>query len=104
MLASAEFGEGEEKRPTVQIGDPFTEKCLIEATLETLATGHVVGIKDMGAAGLTCSSAEMAYAGGVGMEIDLDKVPLREEGMEPYEIMMSESQERMLVCVKKGRW
>ncbi len=102
VLASAEFGEGEEKRPTVQIGDPFTEKCLIEATLETLATGHVVGIKDMGAAGLTCSSAEMAHAGGVGMEIDLDKVPLREEGMEAFEIMMSESQERMLVCVKKG--
>jgi phosphoribosylformylglycinamidine synthase len=103
VLASHEFGEGEEKRPTVQIGDPFTEKCLIEATLETLATGQVVGIKDMGAAGLTCSSAEMAHAGGSGMEIDLDKVPLREEGMEPYEIMMSESQERMLVCVKKGK-
>ncbi|MFC1637685.1 phosphoribosylformylglycinamidine synthase subunit PurL [Candidatus Margulisiibacteriota bacterium] len=102
VLASAEFGEGEEKRPTVQIGDPFTEKCLIEATLEMLATGQVVGIKDMGAAGLTCSSAEMAHAGGVGMEIDLDKVPLREKGMEAYEIMMSESQERMLVCVKKG--
>ena len=103
VLASHEFGEGEEKRPTVQIGDPFTEKCLIEATLETMATGHVVGIKDMGAAGLTCSSAEMAHAGGSGMEIDLDKVPLREEGMEAYEIMMSESQERMLVCVKKGK-
>lgn len=103
VLASAEFSEGEEKRPTVQIGDPFTEKCLIEATLETLATGHVVGIKDMGAAGLTCSSAEMAHAGGVGMEIDLNKVPLSEEGMEAYEIMMSESQERMLVCVKKGK-
>ncbi|MFH1347702.1 MAG: phosphoribosylformylglycinamidine synthase subunit PurL [Candidatus Margulisiibacteriota bacterium] len=103
VLASHEFGEGEEKRPTVQIGDPFTEKCLIEATLETLATGHVVGIKDMGAAGLTCSSAEMAHAGGSGMEIDLDQVPLREEGMEAFEIMMSESQERMLVCVKKGK-
>ncbi len=103
VLASAEFGEGEEKRPTVQIGDPFTEKCLIEATLEALETGHIVGIKDMGAAGLTCSSSEMAYAGGVGMEVDLDKVPLREEGMEPFEIMMSESQERMLVCVKKGK-
>ncbi|MFH1683702.1 MAG: phosphoribosylformylglycinamidine synthase subunit PurL [Candidatus Margulisiibacteriota bacterium] len=103
VLASHEFGEGEEKRPTVQIGDPFTEKCLIEATLETLATGHVVGIKDMGAAGLTCSSAEMAHAGGSGMEIDLDKVPLREEGMEAFEIMMSESQERMLVCVKSGK-
>ncbi|MCX5750429.1 MAG: phosphoribosylformylglycinamidine synthase subunit PurL [Candidatus Saganbacteria bacterium] len=103
VLASHEFCEGEEKRPTVQIGDPFTEKCLIEATMETLATGHVVGIKDMGAAGLTCSSAEMAAAGGVGMEIDLDKVPLRETGMEAFEIMMSESQERMLVCVKKGK-
>lgn len=103
VLASHEFGEGEEKRPTVQIGDPFTEKCLIEATLEMLDTGYVLGIKDMGAAGLTCSSAEMAYAGGVGMEIDLNKVPLREEGMEAYEIMMSESQERMLVCVKAGK-
>ena len=103
VLASAEFGEGEEKRPTVQIGDPFTEKCLIEATLEALETGHILGIKDMGAAGLTCSSAEMAHAGGVGMEVDLDKVPLREEGMEAYEIMMSESQERMLACIKKGR-
>jgi len=103
VLASHEFGEGEEKRPTVQIGDPFTEKCLIEATLEMLATGQVVGIKDMGAAGLTCSSAEMAHAGDSGMEIDLDRVPLREEGMEAYEIMMSESQERMLVCVKKGK-
>ncbi len=103
VLASAEFSEGEEKRPTVQIGDPFMEKCLIEATLETLATGYVVGIKDMGAAGLTCSISEMAYAGGVGMDVDLDKVPLREEGMKPWEIMMSESQERMLVCVKKGK-
>ena len=102
VLASAEFCEGEEKRPTVQIGDPFTEKCLIEATLEMLDTGCVLGIKDMGAAGLTCSSAEMAHAGGVGMEIDLNKVPLRETNMEAYEIMMSESQERMLVCVKKG--
>jgi len=103
VLASRECSEGEEKRPTVQIGDPFTEKCLIEATLEMLDTGYVLGIKDMGAAGLTCSSAEMADAGEVGMEIDLDKVPLRETGMEAYEIMMSESQERMLVCVKKGK-
>jgi len=102
VLASAEFCEGEEKRPTVQIGDPFTEKCLIEATLEALKTGYVVGIKDMGAAGLTCSTSEMASAGGVGVDIDLDKVPRREEGMEPYEVMMSESQERMLVCVKAG--
>ncbi len=104
VLASAEFKcADEEKRPTVQIGDPFTEKCLIEATLEALDTGYVVGIKDMGAAGLTCSTSEMAHAGGVGMEVDLSKVPLREEGMEPYEIMMSESQERQLVCVKSGR-
>jgi phosphoribosylformylglycinamidine synthase subunit PurL len=102
VLASAEFSEGEEKRPTVQIGDPFTEKCLIEATLEAIETGHILGIKDMGAAGLTCSSAEMAHAGEVGMEIDLNKVPLSEEGMEAYEIMMSESQERMLACIKKG--
>jgi phosphoribosylformylglycinamidine synthase len=102
ILASAEFGVGEEKRPTVQIGDPFTEKCLIEATLEALKTGHVVGIKDMGAAGLTCSTSEMAAAGGVGVDIDLDRVPLRETGMEPWEIMMSESQERMLCCVKAG--
>ncbi|MFH1645104.1 MAG: phosphoribosylformylglycinamidine synthase subunit PurL, partial [Candidatus Omnitrophota bacterium] len=103
VLASSEFKEGEEKRPTVQIGDPFTEKCLIEATLEILKTGHVLGIKDMGAAGLTCSSSEMAYAGGVGIDIELSKVPRREEGMEPWEVMMSESQERMLVCVKKGK-
>lgn len=103
ILASSEFEAGEiEKRPTVQVGDPFTEKCLIEATLEALETGVVVGVKDMGAAGLTCSSSEMAAAGGVGVEIDLDKVPLREEGMEPWEIMMSESQERMLLCVEKG--
>ncbi len=103
ILASKEFKEGEEKRPAVQIGDPFTEKCLIEATLEALATGHVVGIKDMGAAGLTCSSSEMASAGGTGIEIELKHVPRREESMEPWEVMMSESQERMLVCVKKGK-
>ncbi|MFH0732385.1 MAG: phosphoribosylformylglycinamidine synthase subunit PurL [Candidatus Omnitrophota bacterium] len=103
VLASSEFKEGEEKRPTVQIGDPFTEKCLIEATLEALATGHVIGIKDMGAAGLTCSTSEMAQAGGCGIDMDLDKVPRREENMEPWEVMMSESQERMLVCVKKGK-
>lgn len=103
VLASHEFKEGEEKRPTVQIGDPFTEKCLIEATMEALKTGHVLGIKDMGAAGLTCSTSEMAEAGDSGIEIDLDKVPRREENMEPWEVMMSESQERMLVCVKKGK-
>ncbi|MFC1808266.1 phosphoribosylformylglycinamidine synthase subunit PurL, partial [Candidatus Omnitrophota bacterium] len=102
VLASQEFGEGDEKRPSVQIGDPFTEKCLIEATIEALRTGHIVGIKDMGAAGLTCSSSEMAAAGESGMEIELEHVPRREENMEPWEVMMSESQERMLVCVKKG--
>ncbi|MBU4346881.1 MAG: phosphoribosylformylglycinamidine synthase subunit PurL [Candidatus Omnitrophica bacterium] len=103
VLASHEFKEGEEKRPTVQIGDPFTEKCLIEATLEALATGYVVGIKDMGAAGLTCSTSEMASAGNSGMEVELAHVPRREVNMEPWEVMMSESQERMLVCVKKGK-
>lgn len=102
VLASKEFKEGEEKRPTVQIGDPFTEKCLIEATLEALKTGYIIGIKDMGAAGLTCCTSEMASAGDSGMDIDLKYVPRREEGMEPWELMMSESQERMLLCVKKG--
>ncbi|HOF88470.1 MAG TPA: phosphoribosylformylglycinamidine synthase subunit PurL, partial [Armatimonadota bacterium] len=103
ILASHEFSEDDQKRPTVQIGDPFTEKCLIEATLEMLASGAVVAIKDMGAAGITCSTAEMAAAGGVGMDVDLAKVPMREKGMEPWEIMMSESQERMLVVVEHGR-
>lgn len=102
ILASQEFADGEEKRPNVQIGDPFTEKCLIEATLEALATGFVIGVKDMGAAGLTCSASEMAAAGKSGIELDLDRVPLREEGMEAWEIMMSESQERMLLCVARG--
>ncbi len=103
VLASHEFKAGEEKRPTVQIGDPFTEKCLVEATLEALASGYVVGIKDMGAAGLTCSTSEMASVGNCGMEVELDAVPRREADMEPWEVMMSESQERMLVCVKKGK-
>jgi len=103
ILASHEFKAGEEKRPTVQIGDPFTEKCLIEATLEAINTGHVVGIKDMGAAGLTCCTSEMASAGNSGMDIELQAVPRREENMEPWEVMMSESQERMLVCIKKGK-
>jgi len=102
ILASQEFSGQDEKRPSVQIGDPFTEKCLIEATLEALATGFLVGIKDMGAAGLTCSSSEMAAAGGSGVKIYLDRIPVREKAMEPWEIMMSESQERMLLCVKKG--
>ena len=102
ILASQEFGVKEEKRPSVQIGDPFAEKCLIEATLEALNTGYVVGVKDMGAAGLTCSTSEMAASGESGVEINLDLVPLREEEMEPWEIMMSESQERMLLCVRRG--
>ena len=99
LLASSEFdAESETKRPTVQVGDPFTEKQLLEACLEAMKeSGLVVGIQDMGAAGLTCSTIEMAARAGTGMEIDLDKVPLREEGMTPYEIMLSESQERMLL-------
>jgi phosphoribosylformylglycinamidine synthase len=99
LLASSEFdATSESKRPTVQVGDPFTEKLLLEACLEAMKqAGLVVGIQDMGAAGLTCSTVEMAARGGAGMEIDLDQVPLREEGMTPYEIMLSESQERMLL-------
>ncbi|MHB9129476.1 MAG: phosphoribosylformylglycinamidine synthase subunit PurL [Armatimonadota bacterium] len=103
ILASHEFSEDDAKRPTVQIGDPFTEKCLIEACMELLQGDAVVGIKDMGAAGITCTTSEMAAAGELGMDIDLAKVPMREEGMEPWEIMMSESQERMLVVAQKGR-
>ncbi len=90
-------------RPAVQIGDPFAEKCLIEATLEALATGHVLGIQDMGAAGLTCSTCETAARGHVGIEIDILKVPRRETGMTPYEVMLSESQERMLLIARRGR-
>ncbi len=102
-MASAEFDdESEEKRPTVQVGDPFTEKLLIEACLELMATDAIVAIQDMGAAGLTCSSVEMADKGGVGIELDLDRVPLRETEMTPYEIMLSESQERMLMVVRPG--
>ena len=99
LLASSEFdATSESKRPTVQVGDPFTEKLLLEACLEVMKVpGLVVGIQDMGAAGLTCSTVEMAARAGTGMEIDLEKVPLREEGMTPYEIMLSESQERMLL-------
>lgn len=103
ILASHEFNEDDQKRPTVQIGDPFTEKCLIEACMEVLRGDAIVGMKDMGAAGITCTTAEMAAAGGVGMDIDLARVPMREEGMEPWEIMMSESQERMLVVAQQGR-
>ena len=103
-MASAEFDEkSEEKRPTVQVGDPFTEKLLIEACLELMATDVIVSIQDMGAAGLTCSSLEMASKGELGIELALEHVPMREEGMTPYEIMLSESQERMLMVIKPGR-
>jgi len=103
-MASAEFTEdSEEKRPTVQVGDPFTEKLLIEACMELMATDAIVAIQDMGAAGLTSSSVEMADKGGLGIELDLDQVPQRETGMTPYEIMLSESQERMLMILKPGR-
>src|SRR6201988_3917316 len=104
LLASAEFTEeSQQKRPNVQVGDPFLEKLLLEACLEVMASGAVVGIQDMGAAGLTSTSCEMASRGGTGIEIDLAKVPQRETGMSPYEIMLSESQERMLLVAKKGR-
>ena len=103
-MASTEFAEDtEEKRPTVQVGDPFTEKLLLEACLELMATDAIVGIQDMGAAGLTSSSFEMASKGGVGIEIDLDAVPARETGMTAYELLLSESQERMLMVLKAGR-
>jgi phosphoribosylformylglycinamidine synthase subunit PurL len=103
-MASAEFAaDAEEKRPTVQVGDPFTEKLLIEACLELMAGDAIVAIQDMGAAGLTSSSVEMAGKGGLGIELDLDRVPVREAGMSPYEIMLSESQERMLMIVAPGR-
>src|SRR5579883_672074 len=104
LLASAEFTEAsQQKRPNVQVGDPFMEKLLLEACLEAMRTGAVVAIQDMGAAGLTCSTVEMASRGGTGIEIDLAKVPQRETGMTPYEIMLSESQERMLLVAEKGR-
>ncbi|MGB8818651.1 MAG: phosphoribosylformylglycinamidine synthase subunit PurL [Rhizobiaceae bacterium] len=100
-MASAEFDDSiEEKRPTVQVGDPFTEKCLLEACLELMASGAVIAIQDMGAAGLTCSAVEMGAKGGLGIELDLDKVPVREERMSAYEMMLSESQERMLMVLK----
>ncbi|HSG35196.1 MAG TPA: phosphoribosylformylglycinamidine synthase subunit PurL [Sphingomonadaceae bacterium] len=103
-MASADFAEdAEEKRPTVQVGDPFTEKLLIEACLELMATDAIVAIQDMGAAGLTSSSVEMASKGGAGIRLDMDKVPCREEGMTPYEMMLSESQERMLMVLKPGK-
>jgi phosphoribosylformylglycinamidine synthase II len=103
-MASADFDENsEEKRPTVQVGDPFTEKLLIEACLELMATDAIVAIQDMGAAGLTSSSVEMASKGGAGIRLDMNKVPCREEGMTPYEMMLSESQERMLMVLKPGK-
>ncbi len=103
-MASADFEEGDEdKRPTVQVGDPFTEKLLIEACLELMATDAIVAIQDMGAAGLTSSSVEMATNGKAGIILNMDKVPCREEGMTPYEMMLSESQERMLMVLKPGK-
>jgi phosphoribosylformylglycinamidine synthase len=103
-MASADFSEdSDEKRPTVQVGDPFTEKLLIEACLELMATDAIVAIQDMGAAGLTSSSVEMASKGGAGIRLDMNMVPVREEGMTPYEMMLSESQERMLIVLKPGR-
>ena len=102
-MASAEFGaDSESKRPTVQVGDPFTEKLLIEACLELMATDAIVAIQDMGAAGLTSSAVEMAGKGGVGIHLDLDRVPQRENGMTAYEMMLSESQERMLIVLRPG--
>ena len=103
-MASAEFDEQiEEKRPTVQVGDPFTEKCLLEACLELMQTGAVIAIQDMGAAGLTCSAVEMGAKGDLGIELDLDKVPVREERMSAYEMMLSESQERMLMVLEPSK-
>jgi phosphoribosylformylglycinamidine synthase subunit PurL len=103
-MASAEFGEAsEEKRPTVQVGDPFMEKVLLEACLEAMKTGAVVGIQDMGAAGLTCSTSEMGARAGTGIEVDVARVPKREAGMTAYEVMLSESQERMLLVAERGR-
>ncbi|HEY2471541.1 MAG TPA: phosphoribosylformylglycinamidine synthase subunit PurL [Terracidiphilus sp.] len=103
-MASEEFKEGsEQKRPNVQVGDPFMEKLLLEACLEAMRTGAIIGIQDMGAAGLTCSTCEMGGRGGVGLDVELDLVPQRETGMSAYEIMLSESQERMLLVAEKGR-
>ena len=103
-MASAEFDENtEEKKPTVQVGDPFTEKLLMEACLELMKDDSIISIQDMGAAGLTSSSVEMASKGELGIELDLDKVPCREENMTPYEIMLSESQERMLIILEDGK-
>src|SRR3989304_10343134 len=99
-FASEELSEhSESRRPSVQVGDPFTEKLLLEATLEAIGTGHVVGVQDMGAAGLTCSSTEMSAKGGVGMNLYLERVPVREEERTSYERMLCESPERMLMVV-----
>ena len=103
-MASAVFDDKiEEKKPTVQVGDPFTEKLLLEACLELMADDSIISIQDMGAAGLTSSSIEMASKGKLGIELDLSKVPCREEKMTPYEIMLSESQERMLIVLENGK-
>src|SRR5258708_17411145 len=103
-MDSEEISEASEaKRPNVQVGDTFLEKLLLEACVEAMQTGAIVGIQDMGAAGLTCSTCEMGARGGTGVEIELDRVPQRETGMTPYEIMLSESQERMLLVPQKGR-
>ena len=103
-MASAEFDENsEEKKPTVQVGDPFTEKLLLEACLELMEDDSIILIQDMGAAGLTSSSVEMAAKGNLGIEINLDQVPCREDKMKPYEMMLSESQERMLLILKSGK-
>ena len=105
VLASATFGEQDpSKRPSVQVGDPFAEKLLIEATLELIAKGLVVSIQDLGAAGITCATCETADRGGTGMLVDLDAIPRREPGLEPFEVMISESQERMVAIVEPGRW
>ncbi|MDQ3071656.1 MAG: AIR synthase-related protein, partial [Bacteroidota bacterium] len=103
-FASEDIGEGSaEKLPAVQVGDPFQEKLLLEATLEIIATGALIGMQDMGAAGITCSTSEMSAKGASGMKVWLDKVPTRQPDMKPFEILLSESQERMLVVVEKGR-
>src|SRR5260370_12370682 len=103
-MASEEFSEASQARRTnVQVGDPCVEKLMLEACLEAMQTGAIVGIQDMGAAGLTCSTCEMGARGHVGIEVELDRVPQRETGMSPYEIMLSESQERMLLVAQKGR-
>ena len=103
-MASAKFDDKiEEKKPTVQVGDPFTEKLLLEACLELMKDDSIIAIQDMGAAGLTSSSVEMASKGKLGIELFLDKVPCREENMTPYEIMLSESQERMLIVLENGK-